>query len=234
MVAPTSASLGSVASQIPPMAEPALFLRLPSASTSAPFTPLRSNGVAPFRATCLRLAPPPRPLRCPAPFLRRSSSRPFRRSSSPADCPTVRSSWSLARLGKLTFALRTCCRSLLRGSCLRLVPRLRQNPLRRSISQELRAPSLRRPQPTFAFFCSGSFVRPVPLRLGADPSQAQDQPPGSALPRTSFVAYAASSRAPSPSLPSHSCRKLFHSAARPLSRQTRFTGLCREPCIVLR
>ena len=31
-------------------------------------------------------------------------------------------------------------------------------------------------------FRCGSFGRPVPLRLGADPSQAQDQPPGSAQP----------------------------------------------------
>ena len=104
-------------------------------------------GVAPFRATCLRLAPPSRPERCPAPSLRRSSSRPFRRSLSPADCPPVRSSRSLARLGMLTFALRACCRSLLRGSCLRLVPRLRQNPLRRSLPQELRAAGSSPPLP---------------------------------------------------------------------------------------
>jgi hypothetical protein len=108
-------------------------------------------GVAPFRATCQRLAPPPRPLRRPAPSLRRSGARPFRWRSSPADCPLVRSSWSLARLGRLTFALRTCFRSLLRGSCLRLVPRLRQNPLRRSLPQTLRAAGSP-PPPTFAPF----------------------------------------------------------------------------------
>ena len=58
------------------------------------------------------------------------------------------------------------------------------------------APSLRRPQPTFASFRSGSVVRPVPLRLGADPSPAQDQSPGSALSRTSFVASASHRSAP--------------------------------------
>ena len=50
--------------------------------------------------------------------------------------------------------------------------------------------------PAFAFRRSGSCGCPAPLRLGADPSQAQDQPPGSALSRTSFVASAFCRSAP--------------------------------------
>ncbi len=39
-----------------------------------------------------------------------------------------------------------------------------------------------------------------------------------------FRRLVSSSRAPSPSLPSHPCRKLFHSAARPLPVKARFAG----------
>ena len=211
---------------------------IPVPLRSAETDSLRSLRPGVFRSNCSRSLlvnlPPSRPAfssGC-AGLLRSSAgpaSRPLRRSSSPADFPPVRSapqtlrvtgeSGTLARPGTATFL-----RLPLRGFSLR---RLRQNPL-------VPAPSLRRPQPTFAFFCSGSFVRPVPLRLGADPSQAQDHPPGSAQPGRPSVASATSSRAPSPSLPSLSCRKLLHSAARPLSRQTRFAGLCREPFIPLR
>ena len=204
----------------------------PSASTSAPFTPLRSNCAAPFRETCLRLAPPPRPERCPAPYLRRSGTRPFRRSSSPADCPPVRSRWSLARLGRLTFALRTCCRSLLRGSCLCLVPRLRQNPLRRSLPQMLRAAGSP-PRPTFAPFSAPAYaaarpkLRSLPptlrrLRIGTLAAQQPWRP---------ATASASSSRAPSPSLPSHSCRKIFHSAARPCPARPASLGSAGSPAL---
>ena len=166
VVAPTSASLGFVAAQIPPMAEPAPLLCLPSASTSAPITPLRSNwsralpgNLPPFHPASASGA-----LSCSVPPQVRHPSVPAelisgRLSSSPLQVVA-------RRLGRLTFALRACCRSLLRGS----------------LSQELRAAGS--PPPTFA----------------------------------------ASSQVPSPSLPSHACRKLVHSAARPCPVKARFAG----------
>ena len=166
VVAPTSASLGFVAAQIPPMAEPAPLLCLPSASTSAPITPLRSNwsrslpgNLPPFHPASASGA-----LSCSVPPQVRHPSVPAelisgRLSSSPLQVVA-------RRLGRLTFALRACCRSLLRGS----------------LTQELRAAGS--PPPTFA----------------------------------------ASSQVPSPSLPSHACRKLVHSAARPYPVKARFAG----------
>ena len=166
VVAPTSASLGFVAAQIPPMAEPAPLLCLPSASTSAPITPLRSNwsrslpgNLPPFHPASASGA-----LSCSVPPQVRHPSVPAelisgRLSSSPLQVVA-------RRLGRLTFALRACCRSLLRGS----------------LTQELRAAGS--PPPTFA----------------------------------------ASSQVPSPSLPSHACRKLVHSAARPCPVKARFAG----------
>ena len=116
------------------------------------------------------------------------ASRPSRRSSSPADFPPVRSAPQTLRVtGR---AVRSPGPARLRSSAFHCADSASAGSGR---TRCVPAPSLRRPQPTFAFFCSSSFVRPVPLRLGADPSQAKDQPPGSASSRTSFVASAASS-----------------------------------------
>ena len=148
------------------MAEPAPLLCLPSASTSAPFTPLRSNWTRflPGNLHSPRTASAYGALSCSVPPQVRHPSVPAelisgRLSSSPLQVVA-------RRLGRLTFALRACCRSLLRGS----------------LTQELRAAGS--PPPTFA----------------------------------------ASSQVPSPSLPSHACRKLVHSAARPCPVKARFAG----------
>ena len=152
-----------------------------------------------FSGACRSLAvnlPPPRTASPSGqlPMLRPSAgsaSRPSRRSSSPADFPPVRSAPQTLRVtGR---AVRSPGTARLRSSAFHCADSASAGSGR---TRCVPAPSLRRPLPTFASFRSGSYVRPVPLRLGADPSQAQDQPPGSALSRTSIVASASCRSAP--------------------------------------
>ena len=200
VVAPTSASLGFVAAQIPPMAEPAPLLCLPSASTSAPITPLRSNwsrslpgNLPPFHpasasgALSCSVPPQVRHPSVPAELISgRLSSSPLQLVARPARQAHLRpprllpfaSPWlSYAGAAGCRFAasdLRCVLTSSISLASVTCVPKAR--PFRCS-SLSRQSTLCREP-----IFRCGSFGRPVPLRLGADPSQAQDQPPGSAQP----------------------------------------------------
>ena len=200
VVAPTSASLGFVAAQIPPMAEPAPLLCLPSASTSAPITPLRSNwsrslpgNLPPFHpasasgALSCSVPPQVRHPSVPAELISgRLSSSPLQVVARPARQAHLRpprllpfaSPWlSYAGAAGCRFAasdLRCVLTSSISLASVTCVPKAR--PFRCS-SLSRQSTLCREP-----IFRCGSFGRPVPLRLGADPSQAQDQPPGSAQP----------------------------------------------------